>query len=228
MVTEGMNGAEMWRVVLADGEVRKYDAFFARGATWRADDARRAVMALAANEQLSVAEILAPGEPTRAELLAQLAADDPAKDDTDEAHPAWWRGYNADKGELAHRADFESASARTARALVALLEAERDEARTKQHAAEAEVTRLRAENDVLRKSTDAAVDGVRAMLPDALRVAREEGEAAAREWAANVCERMVVGGCACSEEQAIAGRALLEAASNIRTLPIAAHYEVKP
>lgn len=41
-----------------------------------------------------------------------------------------------------------------------------------------------------------------------------------REWAANVCERMVVGGCAWSEEQAIAGRALLDAAGNIRTLPM--------
>ena len=94
-------------------------------------------------------------------------------------------------------------------------------------AAEAEVTRLRAENDVLRKSTDAAVDGVRAMLPEALKVAREEGEAAAREWAANVCERMVVGGCAWSEEQAIAGRALLAAAESIRTLPIDACAEAK-
>lgn len=36
-----------------------------------------------------------------------------------------------------------------------------------------EVLRLRAENDMLRKSTDAAVDGVRAMLPEALRVARD-------------------------------------------------------
>jgi len=141
MVTEGTNRAETWRVVLASGEVREYDAFFAKGATWRADDARRAVMALAANDQLSVAEILAPGEPTRAELLAQLAADDPAKDDTDEAHPAWWRGYHADKGELATMVDVSRAEARAAHARVALLEAERDEARAKQRAAEAEVTR---------------------------------------------------------------------------------------
>lgn len=91
-----------------------------------------------------------------------------------------------------------------------------------------ELQRLRAENATLRASTDAAVDGVRAMLPEALKVAREEGEAAAREWAANVCERMVVGGCAWSEEQTIAGRALLAAALNIRTLPIAAPAEVKP
>lgn len=41
-----------------------------------------------------------------------------------------------------------------------------------------EVLRLRAENDMLRKSTDAAVDGVRTMLPAALKVAREEGAAA--------------------------------------------------
>ena len=45
------------------------------------------------------------------------------------------------------------------------------------YALRAEVTRLRAENDALRKSTDAAVDGVRAMLPEALKVAREEGAA---------------------------------------------------
>lgn len=47
-------------------------------------------------------------------------------------------------------------------------------------AAEAEVTRLRAENATLRASTDAAVDGVRAMLPAALKVAREEGAAELR------------------------------------------------
>jgi len=70
--------------------------------------------------------------------------DDPAKDDTDEAHPAWWRGYNADKGELGHIASTAQAEARTARARVALIEAERDESRAKMHAAEAEVTRMRA------------------------------------------------------------------------------------
>ena len=47
-------------------------------------------------------------------------------------------------------------------------------ARTDVPALIAEVKRLRAENDVLRKSADAAVDGVRAMLPAALKVAREE------------------------------------------------------
>jgi len=70
--------------------------------------------------------------------------DDPMRDGTDEAHPAWWRGYNADKGEIAHAADTARAEARTAHARVALLETERDEARVKQCAAEAEVTRLRA------------------------------------------------------------------------------------
>ena len=44
----------------------------------------------------------------------------------------------------------------------------------------AEVAHLRAENATLRASTDAAVDGVRAMLSEALRVAREEGAAALR------------------------------------------------
>ena len=42
-----------------------------------------------------------------------LRVDDPSKDDTDEAHPAWWRGYNADKGELAQLADEAQAQART-------------------------------------------------------------------------------------------------------------------
>ena len=70
-------------------------------------------------------------------------ADDLARE-ADEAHPAWWRGYNADKGELAHVAETARAEARTAHARIALLEAERDEARAKQRAAEAEVTRLRA------------------------------------------------------------------------------------
>ena len=55
-------------------------------------------------------------------------------------------------------------------------------------AAEAEVTRLRAENDVLRASTDAAVDGVRAMLPEALKVAREEGAADMRVRCADLAE----------------------------------------
>ena len=171
---------ETWRVVLATGEVRGYDAFFAEGLS--DDDARCAVVALAANDRLPVAEILAPGEPTRAEMAAEIARirDDPEKDDTDEAHPAWWRGYNADKGELGHIASTAQSEARTARARVALIEAERDEARAKMHAAEAEVTRLRAENDMPRASTDAAVDGVREMLPAALKVAREEGAAELR------------------------------------------------
>lgn len=44
----------------------------------------------------------------------------------------------------------------------------------------AEVAHLRAENATLRASTDAAVDGVRAMLPAALKIAREEGAAELR------------------------------------------------
>lgn len=54
-------------------------------------------------------------------------------------------------------------------------------------AAEAEVTRLRAENDVLRKSTDAAVDGVRAMLPAALATARREGAEAMQVLCKKTC-----------------------------------------
>lgn len=51
----------------------------------------------------------------------------------------------------------------------------------------ADVTRerdaLRAENAGLRKHTDAAVDGVRAMLPEALGIARRDGAEAMREQA---------------------------------------------
>lgn len=60
---------------------------------------------------------------------AALRVDDPSKDDTEDAHPAWWRGYNANKGELALMADESNARAVRASALVSLLEAERDEAR---------------------------------------------------------------------------------------------------
>lgn len=89
-------------------------------------------------------------------LIAQVKrlTDDPAKDDTDEAHPAWWRGYNADKGELACLTDVARAEARAAHAKVALLEAERDEARSKQRFAEFDASRLRAENATLRSSTE--------------------------------------------------------------------------
>lgn len=51
----------------------------------------------------------------------------------------------------------------------------------------ADVTRerdaLRTENEGLRKHTDAAVDGVRAMLPAALGIARRDGAEAMRELA---------------------------------------------
>lgn len=57
-------------------------------------------------------------------------------------------------------------------------------------AAEAEVTRLRAENATLRASTDAAVDGVRAMLPAALKVAREEGAEEMRSRCVVRCEEL--------------------------------------
>lgn len=83
-----------------------------------------------------------------------LRVDDPSKDDTDEAHPAWWRGYNADKGELACLTDVARAEARAAHAKVALLEAERDEARSKQRFAEFDASRLRAENATLRSSAE--------------------------------------------------------------------------
>lgn len=104
-------------------------------------------------------------------------------------------------------------------------------------AAEAEVTRLRAENDVLRKSTDAAVDGVRAMLPAALAMARREGAEAMASRAEAACEAVrgrladrhasqsidrarVASGGACE------GADLCAAA--IRALPLDAPAEVKP
>jgi hypothetical protein len=153
-------------------------------AAWLKESARRD-----SSDDLSTARLIHAGHLVAAVRIARTvialwgrvrAVDDPAKDDTDEAHPAWWRGYNADKGELGHIASTAQAEARTARARVALIEAERDEARAKLRAAEAEVERLRAENATLRASTGAAVDGVRAMLPEALKVAREEGAAAMR------------------------------------------------
>jgi hypothetical protein len=93
-------------------------------------------------------------------------------------------------------------------------------ARTDVPALVAEVRRLTAALAAHARHTDAAVDGVRAMLPAALEIARREGAASMRERAANVCERMVVGGCAWSEEQATAARALLDAAGNVRALPL--------
>ena len=52
----------------------------------------------------------------------------------------------------------------------------------------AEVKRLRAENATLRKATDAAVDGVRAMLPAALEIARREGAEAMALRAEAACD----------------------------------------
>ena len=91
--------SETWRVVLADGSVREVEVSRAEAIGmlspvcpwlgWRAvrtwdgpylaateamgDSAREAVARLAVGNGLAVREILAPGEPTRAELLAQIA-----------------------------------------------------------------------------------------------------------------------------------------------------------
>lgn len=98
-------------------------------------------------------------------------ADDPSKDDPEEAHPAWWRGYNAIQGELAQLADVAQAQARTAFARVALLEAERDEARTLLRAAEARVARLDAQllaqaREAIhdRRTTDARIASLQAAV----------------------------------------------------------------
>jgi hypothetical protein len=99
-------------------------------------------------------------------------------------------------------------------------ERERDDARAEVETLRAEAALMREKLAAHARHTDAAVDGVRAMLPAALDLARREGAEAMREWAANACERMVVGGCAWSEEQATAARALLDAAGNVRALPL--------
>lgn len=103
--------------------------------------------------------------------------------------------------------------------------------------AEAEVTRLRAENATLRASTDAAVDGVRAMLPAALKVAREEGAAEMRERCAAACNEISKGhnerAKACTKDRdeewqwGHAGGAD-ECIAAIRALPLDAPAEVKP
>ena len=57
-------------------------------------------------------------------------------------------------------------------ARVELLTRQRDDARTAGASMQRELEALRAENRVLRGATDAAVDGVRALLPSALRLTR--------------------------------------------------------
>lgn len=169
---------ETWRVVLASGEVLSVEAWtdadgvpWARHRTTYGEDLachhtqREAVTRAVALAFPAITEILAPGEPTRAEAVAAVAA-------------------------------------------------ERDDAR-------AEVETLRAEAALMREII-AAPDLVAEVrrLTAALQIARREGAEAMRERAANVCERMVVGGCAWSEEQATAARALLDAAGNVRALPL--------
>lgn len=97
--------------------------------------------------------------------------DDPSKDDTDEAHPAWWRGYNADKGELAQMADEANARAVHASALVILLKAERDEARTLLRSAESRAAALDAQLTARvreaiddRRTTDARIASLLALM----------------------------------------------------------------
>ena len=100
-----------------------------------------------------------------------------------------------------------------------------------------ELQRLRAENATLRASTDAAVDGVRAMLPEALRIAREEGAAEMRERCAIACNEISKGhnerAKACTKDRdeewqwGHAGGAD-ECIAAIRALPLAAPTEVTP
>ena len=101
-----------------------------------------------------------------------------------------------------------------------------------------ELQRLRAENATLRASTDAAVDGVRAMLPAALKVAREEGAAAMREQcAAELKRRADAAHCGAMNyddndaeernESHVAAGALDDAMLAIRALPLDAPAEAK-
>lgn len=66
-------------------------------------------------------------------------------------------------------------------------------ARTDVPALVAEVRRLTAALAAHARHTDAAVDGVRAMLPAALTIARREGAEAMRKECAEVCERTARG-----------------------------------
>lgn len=106
--------AETWRVVLASGEVREVVAYFDESNTrhtvsthrWcaggmRSRTPRGAVVAAMTLGDVAVAEILAPGEPTRAELRAQQA---PLLDAHDAlvaaARAAGWTGAGATGAEL--------------------------------------------------------------------------------------------------------------------------------
>ena len=88
----------------------------------------------------------------------------------------------------------------------------------------AEAERLRAENATLRKATDAAVDGVRAMLPAALEIARREGAEASAALCDRRAEAMTVDIDVLDQESAyhVWGRAkaLRGAAAAIRALPL--------
>ena len=81
--------SETWRVVLATGEVREVECLYigtvalakvyglrAEGVavSGQGDSFAEAILDLARDGRLRVVEILAPNEPTRAELAAQLAA----------------------------------------------------------------------------------------------------------------------------------------------------------
>ena len=138
---------ETWRVVLASGEVRScvvegHDLGAAEGVRWRVRGAVRATTGWSARAAvvdhiaavgLPAVEILAPGEPTRAEAVAAVAA-------------------------------------------------ERDDLRAIIETRNAENALLREQLAAHARHTDAAVDGVRAMLPAALDLARREGrDAALRE-----------------------------------------------
>lgn len=117
--------------------------------------------------------------------LVDDRADDPAKDDTEEAHPAWWRGYNANKGELAEACSVAEARVRAYSAQESFVVAQRDLYWAERDKALAEVGRMRRELDALRARNVVAVGaGVFARF-----AAQGERDADAVQFAATAAER---------------------------------------
>lgn len=169
--------AETWRVVLADGTVREVlvraghsftdgVGYFARlsptdtmafGA-----DPRGAVLRLAVARYLDVAEILSPGEPSRAELTADRALADRralALDAVRDALGATEHEGAVDAAErVAAQLSTALASVRQLRADVELATTQRDEERTRADNAESEHDEAwTAGAEAMRRGVDSAV-----------------------------------------------------------------------
>lgn len=212
--------AETWRVVLADGTVREVlvraghsftdgVGYFARlsptdtmafGA-----DPRGAVLRLAVARYLDVAEILSPGEPSRAELTADRALADRralALDAVRDALGATEHEGAVDAAErVAAQLSTALASVRQLRADVELATTQRDEERTRADNAESE--------------HDAAwTAGAEAMRRDCAAEVSERMSAAHREAKGFHADDLG------RDRNEAAGYALEEAAEALRALPI--------